>query len=81
MKPLRIVLTGKMTQTRDKMHHRFETYGIQVQRKITDSTDYLVMGINPGHSKERDAAKKNVATIRETDFINMMIEEHPEYML
>ena len=78
---MKIFLTGRMTQTRAEMDHRFSNYGIHVMKKVSSNTDYLVTGINPGWSKECDAAKKNVTVLREKEFIEMMIEEYPEYML
>ncbi len=78
---MKIVLTGKMEQNRTNESHRFETYGIQVMKKVTGTTDYLVTGTRPGQSKINDAQRHNTTIMTEVEFFDMLVEDMPEFLL
>ena len=56
---MKIVLTGKMSQTRDQMWEKFNKQSIKVMKAVTKTTDYLVTGDMLGvTSKYEDAKNK-----------------------
>ena len=78
---MKICLTGKMEQNRMSETRRFDSYGIQVMKKVTSNVDYLVTGSAPGWNKLNDAKRHNTTIMTETEFFDMLIEEMPEFLL
>ncbi len=78
---MKIVLTGKMSQTRDEEFNRFKNYGITVMREVTSTTDYLVTGVRSGKAKMRAAAHHGTTIMTEEDFFQMLVDTMPEYLL
>ena len=78
---MKIVLTGKMTRTRDKMYKQFSDYGITVMKAVSGKIDYLVTGDRPGGNKLYEAKMKKVEVITEDEFFNMLMDTHPEMLL
>ncbi len=78
---MKIVLTGRMAQTRLAESNRFENYGISVMKKVTGTTDYLVTGSAPGGSKLRDARIHGTKILTEDAFFDMLVETMPEFLL
>ena len=79
---MKIVLTGKMTQTRDQMWEKFNKQSIKVMKAVTSTTDYLVTGNMMGvTSKYEDAKAKGTIILTEQEFYVMIEKDYPEYML
>jgi len=78
---MKIVLTGKMEQTRTSETRRFDSYGIEVMKNVSGTTDYLVTGSAPGQSKLNDARRHNTTIMTEVEFFDMLVEEMPEFLL
>ena len=78
---MKIVLTGAMTQTRDKMYQNFSRCGITVMAGVSGKIDYLVTGDAPGASKRLQAKAKGVTILTEDEFNEKLLEEYPEYLL
>lgn len=78
---MNIVLTGKMSTTRETETRKFKAYGITVQKAVTKATDFLVTGDAPGWNKISAAKSKGVTTLKEDEFFEMLIEEFPEVLL
>ena len=66
------VLTGSLkTITRDEAKKRIRLSGGDVSESVSNKTDYLVLGDNPG-SKMEKAKKLGVKTTEEKDFLEMI---------
>jgi len=79
---MKIVLTGKMTQTRDKMYNNFDRCGITVMKAVSGRVDYLVTGERPGQSKIYDAQQTyNTEIVTEEQFNKILAKDYPEYLL
>jgi len=79
---MKIVLTGKMTQTRDKMYNNFDRCGITVMKAVSGRVDYLVTGERPGQSKIYDAkGYTDVQIVTEEQFNKILEKDYPEYLL
>ncbi|MBD3345269.1 MAG: NAD-dependent DNA ligase LigA [Chitinivibrionales bacterium] len=72
LKGTTIVLTGELDKwTRSEAKQRIEALGGRATSSVSDNTDYLVAGQNPG-SKLDAARKHNVKVIDEKEFENMV---------
>lgn len=60
------VLTGTLSQTREEIADRIRAAGGKVSGSVSRSTDYVVVGDNPG-SKLSDAVRLGVATVSEDE--------------
>ncbi len=78
---MKICLTGKMAMNRKDESARFKRYGITVQSGITQATDYLVTGDKPGNNKLQHAKNYKVKILSEDEFFELLVENHPEYLL
>ncbi len=66
------VFTGRMDSfSRRKAKEKVLSSGGNVANSITEKTDYLVVGENPG-SKLEAARKRGIETINEEEFINLL---------
>ena len=62
------VFTGELEgYTRDEAERRVKDLGAKVTSDVSGSTDYVVVGHDPGRKLE-EARRRNVKTIREKDF-------------
>jgi DNA ligase (NAD+) len=78
---MKIVLTGKMAQTRDQEYKKFTNYGITVMKAVSGNVDYLVTGERPGQKKIRTAKAIGIPIITEEVFFELLMEMHPEMLL
>ncbi len=78
---MKIVLSGKMKMNRVKETKRFKEYGIQIQSGVNSKTDYLVIGEDPGYSKTSMAGRFSTKILTETEFMDMLVDEFPEYLI
>jgi len=79
---MKIVLTGKMTQTRDEMFKNFDRCGIIVMKAVSGKVDYLVTGERPGSNKIYLARQyTNVQIVTEEHFNIILERDYPEYLL
>ena len=68
------VLTGKLpTLSRQKATHLIESLGGIVRDTITEKTDYLLLGINPG-SKLKEAQERKITIIDEAFVLHLAKE-------
>ena len=78
---MKIVLTGKMSQTRAQMYRKFDLCGITVMGAVTGTTEYLVTGERPGGNKIATAKAHSVPIYTETEFHSFLLDEYPEFLL
>jgi len=65
------VLTGELgAYTRDEAKEKIEQLGGRATSSVSDNTDYLVLGEEPG-SKLDEAKKRNVQILSEKEFRQM----------
>ena len=65
----RLVVTGRLERvTRSQVEARIKQLGGQVSGNVSKSTDYLLVGVDPG-SKLQDAERLSVRTLTEAQFI------------
>ena len=64
---LNVVVTGKLSKSRNEIKKFIESEGGNLSPNITKKTDYLIMGLKPG-GKASKALKLGVKTISEEDF-------------
>ncbi|MFP4055213.1 MAG: NAD-dependent DNA ligase LigA [Phycisphaerae bacterium] len=68
-----IVLTGSLeSMTRDEAKQAIRKRGGRATGSVSEKTDYLVVGEDPGETKTRDAEENDVKTIDETEFRKML---------
>jgi DNA ligase (NAD+) len=66
------VMTGSLeTMTRDAAKEKIRALGGDVSSSVSKSTDYLVVGIDPG-SKYENAKKLGVQILTENDFLSLL---------
>lgn len=66
------VVTGTLeTMTRDEAHKRIVQYGGQISSSVSNKTDFVLAGENPG-SKYDKAVKLGVKVISEKEFLNLL---------
>ena len=66
------VLTGTLnSMTRDEAKERILNLGGRISSNVSEATDFLIVGINPG-SKEKEARKLGVKIISEEEFLKML---------
>ena len=72
LKGKKFVLTGSLEEyTRSEAKKKIKSQGGRVTSSVSDNTDYVVVGEDPG-SKLDDARKKEVSIIGEEEFISML---------
>lgn len=72
-----VVITGKLnSMTRSKFIELLKNYNVNVQSKITKSTDYLITNFpNSGTDKNVQASANGIPKISELDFIVLLKEQ------
>jgi DNA ligase (NAD+) len=60
--------------TRDEAQEAIRRQGGKASGSVSGSTDYLVVGSNPGACKTRDAEEHDVETIDEGKFLKLIGE-------
>ena len=72
---LTIVFTGSVEGwTRDDLQTLVEDHGGSATSSVSGNTDYLVLGENPGQSKQDAATENDVETIGPADFFDLLAE-------
>lgn len=72
-KNYKIVVTGKLSVTRNQFIKTVSKYGIIVQDSIKEDTDYLITNnLDSNSNKIKTAIKKGIKIINELDFLNLM---------
>ena len=73
------VFTGSLEEmTRSEAQDLIETHGGNATSSVSGNTDYLVVGENPGQTKQDDAAAEGVPTLSETEFRELLAERGVE---
>tara|TARA_B110000444_G_scaffold239006_1_gene253076 strand:+ start:3650 stop:3880 length:231 start_codon:yes stop_codon:yes gene_type:complete len=67
---LNIVITGTLSANRSVFEKLIEDEGGTFKKSVSNSTDLLILGEEPGKSKIAKAKDLNVQVISETDLIN-----------
>ncbi|MGM0482878.1 MAG: BRCT domain-containing protein, partial [Patescibacteria group bacterium] len=68
-----LVLTGTLSEmNRDEASDRIRKEGGKVSGSVSASTDYLVIGRDPGKNKKKQAEKLGVTIIGEEEFLQMI---------
>ncbi|MCF7855336.1 MAG: NAD-dependent DNA ligase LigA [Candidatus Pacebacteria bacterium] len=68
-----IVVTGTLeSMTRDEAREAIQAQGGNPTGNVSGNTDYLVVGANPGSTKQQDADKHGVNTIDEKEFLKLL---------
>ncbi|MFB6190201.1 MAG: NAD-dependent DNA ligase LigA [Candidatus Nanohaloarchaea archaeon] len=66
---LKLVITGSIEgYTREELKELLERHGADVTSSVSGSTDYLVVGGNPGATKVEDAEELGVEKLEEEEF-------------
>ncbi len=65
----KLIFTGKMSSSRDKMKKNAKSIGVQVVSSVSSKTDFLVIGKNVGQKKIQNAKKFGVKVITEDDYL------------
>ncbi|MDR2269126.1 MAG: hypothetical protein LBD94_02985, partial [Rickettsiales bacterium] len=78
LKGKKVVITGTLSQSRDKIKDLLESMGARVQSGISAKTDILIAGQNAG-SKLAEAQKLSVAIWTETDMIGKIKKNIPDF--
>lgn len=68
-------ITGTLTQPREEMIKFFSDNGYEFSSNVTRTTNYLIVGENPGKIKIRYAEKYNIPQITEEQFIKLLQKE------
>ncbi|SFV87434.1 DNA ligase [hydrothermal vent metagenome] len=68
----KVVFTGKMQGSRDKMKKYAKSIGIQVATSVSAKTNYLVIGEKVGQKKIEDAEKFGVEVLSEADYFTII---------
>jgi DNA ligase (NAD+) len=72
---LTFVFTGALEDyTRDEAQELVERHGGRATSSVSGATDYLVVGEDPGQTKQEDAAENDVAVIDEAGFEALLAE-------
>ncbi|WP_256296237.1 NAD-dependent DNA ligase LigA [Haloarchaeobius salinus] len=72
---LTFVFTGALSESRGEFQDLVERHGGSATSSVSGNTDYLVVGENPGQSKQDDADANDVPTIDEEEF-RAVLEAH-----
>ena len=76
---LTFVFTGALERfTRDEAQELVERHGGSATSSVSGNTNYLVIGENPGASKQNDAEANNVPVISEDEFVEFVEERGVE---
>ncbi len=69
------VFTGALDAfTRDDAEQLVERHGGSATGSVSSNTDYLVVGDNPGQTKQNDASEHGVPTLAEAAFLDLLDE-------
>ncbi|WP_436902799.1 NAD-dependent DNA ligase LigA [Halovenus halobia] len=69
------VFTGSLEEmTRSEAQDLIESHGGNATSSVSGNTDYLVVGENPGQTKQDDAAAEDVPTLSETEFQELLAD-------
>ena len=72
---LTVVFTGSVEGwTRDDLQDLVENHGGSATSSVSGNTDYLVVGSNPGQSKQADAAAEDVPIVEPAEFFDLLAE-------
>ncbi|MEF8785807.1 MAG: NAD-dependent DNA ligase LigA [Haloarculaceae archaeon] len=76
---LTFVFTGALDQfTRSEAQTLVERHGGSATSSVSGNTDYLVVGDNPGQSKQADADDNDVPILSEAEFLDLLAERGVE---
>ena len=67
------VITGTLSNNRDEIREKIESFGGKVSESVSKKTNYLVLGENPG-SKYDKALKLGIPILKEDDLLKMFSE-------
>ena len=74
-KPVTVVITGALSDTRANIVARWSQYGVTVKESVSAQTDYLVTNEQPcTSSKAKAAAKHGVPIVSELQFMQILLE-------
>jgi DNA ligase (NAD+) len=74
------VFTGSLDgYTRGEAQELVECHGGSATSSVSGNTDYLVLGDNPGQSKQDDAENEGVPTLTEDEFEDLLDERGVDY--
>jgi DNA ligase (NAD+) len=72
---LTVVFTGALEKyTREEAQTLVERHGGSATSSVSGNTDYLVLGENPGQTKQADADERGVELLEEADFDALLAE-------
>jgi DNA ligase (NAD+) len=75
------VFTGALDEmTRSEAQELVESAGGSATGSVSGNTDYLVVGSNPGQTKQDDAEAEGVPTLSESEFYELLDERGIEYL-
>ncbi len=73
LEDIRVVITGSLPgMTRREVADKVERLGGRVTSSVSGTTDYLVVGDNPGNRKKKQAAENGVEQISGEEFLEML---------
>ncbi|ELY54764.1 NAD-dependent DNA ligase LigA [Natronolimnohabitans innermongolicus] len=73
---LTVVFTGSLEGvTRGEAQETVETHGANTTSSVSGNTDYLVVGENPGQTKQDDAEANDVSIVDEDEFRELLAEQ------
>ncbi|WP_340099994.1 NAD-dependent DNA ligase LigA [Salinibaculum salinum] len=76
---LTFVFTGALDQfTRSEAQDIVERHGGSATSSVSGNTDYLVVGDDPGQTKQDDAADNDVPILAEAEFLDLLAEQGVE---
>ena len=68
-----LVFTGELARmTREQAKETVIQQGGRVSDNVSQKTDFLVVGSNPGRTKTEGAGKHGTTTLSETEFLNLI---------
>ena len=71
---LTFVFTGSLSTTRNEAQSLVEAHGANATSSVSGNTDYLVIGENPGRSKQQDADAASVPVLDEEAFTELLAD-------
>jgi DNA ligase (NAD+) len=73
---LKLVITGSIEgYSREELTELLENHGADVTSSVSSETDYLVVGENPGETKQEQAEKQGVEKLGEDEFKNRILSK------
>lgn len=74
LKSLKLVITGSIEgYSREELIEELEAHGADVTSSVSSETDYLVIGENPGETKQEQAEQQGVEKISADEFKNRVL--------